>query len=568
MSTKNQDQFEKDGILQTKTIEFLMKERENNEFITVSHSGNLGDDLQNSNIEIFSILAPKNKISKMLEKSDWDFTIGSSIPRIDPIDQSEGDNNKFEIEYSRYCGNSEESGIIPLVVRRNFDGAKKGYCELSEEFRHFYNLYESGDGKFYRITDHESKTLVATISGSTVKVRQSELRKFLAVKEMYLSIQFYGTVHSGRTLEQLQLKPGNCLRKKDERCNYFLHIGNDKYSTLALPSFSLLCGKVLISPIKKSRQCIPWISEDEDKFETFITRVEKNCIEIRQSCDPGGMSNHEFLTKIFFNDKVLEKYRTKSNYKIRHGHIDGLGLSINEYPGEDFISVYLGDLGRNLSYKEQKYWASENIAPFSLAKDPNDQRNLYSKFNDSDKLEHVFKRELEKLHNTCTDILGWQIINPLVEKDKYRLGYIRELTSNEQSDIDALILSLDIILIDSLNIDHFRKTQSNLSSHSIIENFKVIISESKNSESNAKKDIYKDISSKQIEFLFDLRRLRNKGAAHAKDHRYEKTYSNTKYIGKNYEEQSKEMIQDSIGFLKFLMHLVHKNFFSSKNRNS
>ena len=94
-----------------------------------------------------------------------------------------------------------QHGSIPLIIKRNFESQYNGYLEIAEEFRLFHNLYHDRDTDEY----YKNGELIAVITPNEVQIRLKELRQYLAIKKMYLSMLFEFNEYSEQTLEELEL---------------------------------------------------------------------------------------------------------------------------------------------------------------------------------------------------------------------------------------------------------------------------------------------------------------------------------------------------------------------------
>lgn len=61
----------------------------------------------------------------------------------------------------------------------------------------------------------------------------------------------------------------------------------------------------------------------------------------------------------------MQKYYSSSEYEITDGHLDRTGAWSLRFDNNspNHVSVFLGDLGRDLPSKEQVYWKSFNLIP-------------------------------------------------------------------------------------------------------------------------------------------------------------------------------------------------------------
>ena len=107
-------------------------------------------------------------------------------------------------------------GSEPLVICRQFSGIKENYIEISEEFRLFHNLYHDKQKNTYiKIVDAGNQETIAIVKSDAVQIRLKEIRQFLAIKEMYLSMLFQFEECSAYSLEALGLNDVEPEFKRD-----------------------------------------------------------------------------------------------------------------------------------------------------------------------------------------------------------------------------------------------------------------------------------------------------------------------------------------------------------------
>ena len=108
------------------------------------------------------------------------------------------------VKYFRWGVDEDMYGSEPLVVGRRFRRMKENYFEISEEFRLFHNLYHDRKTDTYiKIDDAGNEETIVIIKPNEVQIRLKEIRQFLAVKEMCLSILFEFNEYSRYSLEEL-----------------------------------------------------------------------------------------------------------------------------------------------------------------------------------------------------------------------------------------------------------------------------------------------------------------------------------------------------------------------------
>ena len=191
---------------------------------------------------------------------------------------------------------------------------------------------------------------------------------------MILSIQFDGKIYSPFSLEHLALDEINDTIVNSTE-NYLCRL--EDTGNLLGPEYQsclYLSGKIFISSFEKNK-CGIWPYDEKKKYEDYIIGIDDNGNEIIVNSNPNDLGNFfqsnndnpSYLTPVFFNKEVLDKYyKHSTTYNVEAGFVrcGGLwGLPIDNDIPNNKIVVWLGDLGRNLPYSEQKYWRGFNIVP-------------------------------------------------------------------------------------------------------------------------------------------------------------------------------------------------------------
>ena len=190
------------------------------------------------------------------------------------------------------------------------------YKEICEEFRLFHRLYhDRKQDQYIKIDDDGNAHRVVVVEPNRIQIRLQEIRQFLAIKEMYLSIQFDCREHSEHSLEELGLKDGGDNQRKDLMC--WGHHYGDSGGIGSHRAFSRLLGKRLIAPLPKSKSGFWGFAEEpQKKYIEFIIDVDKNGDEISYTSNPDALANNfganphapNYLTPVHFRKQVLDKY--------------------------------------------------------------------------------------------------------------------------------------------------------------------------------------------------------------------------------------------------------------------
>lgn len=415
---------------------------------------------EGENLGVFSALIPNKYVEMSLSKTSWDVRVDDGHPAC-VVNYNQGSE---DVTYLRF-GHSDE--IEPFVIHRSFHGIRDSYNEISEEFRHFHDLYHDVEKNYFlKFDDSGIETLVAKIEPDKVEVRLKEVRQFLAIKEMHLAIYFDLKRFSDILPNDFPVK----LDYKDDltyylvRADYVDFFLKDKYR-----SYSYLFGKKLLSPLSLER-CGIWPFDEEEKkeYESFIIGLDENGDPVKHSCDPDGLANYyganpeapNYLTPIFFRREVLTKYYAHpERYSVEDGFLRcqglwGLKLDNNHH---EFIVVFLGDLGIELPFNEQKYWSSFNVPPEGKISKTNFKRSFLAEFTEPEQIDLIFKSRFTKFSEDWKTVKGWSFFRELTESDRHFFDALRIPLTNSQAELDSQALALTKIMIDSLNESEIEK---------------------------------------------------------------------------------------------------------------
>lgn len=244
------------------------------------------------------------------------------------------------------------------------------------------------------------------------------------------------------------------------------------------------------------------------------------------SCDPDLLANYfganpdapHYLTPVFFRKEVMQKYYSSSDYEITDGHLYRTGAWSLRFDNNspNHVSVFLGDLGRDLPSKEQVYWKSFNLIPDGRKiSRTNFERSFLGNFYDAENPEHRFKQKFKDIQAYWYKKYGWYLFLPLSTKDEHFYESLRSMLSNEQSEFDAQVLALTKITIDSINVkslrNHLGVTDKSTKSISLMKN---LLEKLESPHFSALSSLLKGVQS-----------VRSTGVAHRKGTEYEKTMS-------------------------------------------
>ena len=447
--------------------------------------------------------------------------------------------NEDECIYSRF---NNKIGIEPFVIERNYDGlGKQDELEIVEEFRLLNNLYF--DRQKYEYVDLENETTVVKIKDGFVSVHRQYLKRYLSVKEMVM------LVHCD---SRYFMENGFVIREpvveRDKNKIYTLSI-----NMIGQKTFSLLYAKMIIygCPIKECGYC-PY-NEQELEFEDYAITIDEDGNNVMASSNPSKLANFindnsdapYYLTPVFFKREVLQRYYAKPNrYSVESGIIrcGTLWSLYIDNEGSEYVSAYLGDLGRDLPNKEQKHWKAYNIVIDGKISKPKIMRDFFCRSTSSESPVFIFQNKYEEVNHSYTEKVGYPLFLPLHDDDKYTLSGLRIPLLDSQEEFDNQVLSLVKLIIDSLN--------ENKIEMSISPGKKITGSISKLEELFKKGGLseYEEI----VKFLRNLQGLRSASVAHKKGSNYEKI-SRTFQLGELSKiDVFEKIMSQANNFLKYI----------------
>jgi len=415
----------------------------------------LSQDTHPDRFGLFCALLTDKAAEKALEHDSWDICIGDGLPG---FSQDWSDGEQYA-EYHRYGG---IGGVRPLIIYRQFYGAFPSYLELCEEFRHYHNLAD--DPKRGVLLDFDKSGYeidVARIAPQQIKVRLKYLRRFQAGTQLHVGIYIDSVRYSKLRLEDIPPEQHDLIHVAEDvrycrnirRCD---HIA--EYAT-----FSKLLSKVLLAPPPQDHAGIwPFEKDDRDREVFFIVGTDDHGEPIEHTSDPDKLANYfggnpgapHYLTPVYFRKEVLSKYYADPDrYTVSDGHLSCLSLwgcqIDNNHPTH--VVVFLVDLGRNLPYEERLHWKQFNVPPEGGMSKTNFRRSFLAQFAAPEAPDLLFREEYQHLSRAWNSSQGWPLFLPPNPEDAHLLDTIRVPVTNSQAELDAQLLTLAKLLIDSLN---------------------------------------------------------------------------------------------------------------------
>ena len=494
----------------------------------------------------FSALVPSSRIPSLIGKDCWDLHLGGGNPSVWTHYES------GKISKHVYCPFGNEEGIEPLVLYRSFHGVREKFLEVAQEFRMYHNLYPEPSRKRFLVFNRDGDESEAVRYGpDLVEIRTDLLLRFCAIKQMALAIYVDSFRYSPDTLEQLGLEEA---RLPAAGANYQYHVAvvpEDSAIKGGFETIGIIMGKKYILPG-------PMPSEGDDEqaevYQEFVINTDVHGKPIKHTCDPDKLANYfgknpnapHYLTPVFFRSDVLSKYYAEpQKYSVEDGYLrcSGLwGLRIDN-DHSDYVVVYLGDLGRDVSENERNYWLSFNVPPEGRKiSATNFRRSFLAEPTDPRKPDLVFKHEFGRFQADFCKATEWDFFLPLHQDDEHFLNGLHILSKDNQADFDTQLIALTKVLVDSLNEKEITKDLPTL-----VDNDKGITKLEKSFAARGMVGF-----EPHIKFLRVLQDLRSKSAAHRKGSNYEKLIEDLKMADEGQQRVFSALLTAATDFILYL----------------
>ena len=429
---------------------------------------------------------------------------------------------------------------------------KPSFLELAQEFRFYFNLFHDVPrNRYLEITSNGDEVEVVRYTERKMEVRTNLIVKFAAVKQMAIAIYLESQRCSKLSLEELGLEGIRDVDKGPLFCAPWSILSSEfllkqDYATTAL----MVGAKKYILPPPAPFE----VGEPPERFQEFIIGLAEDGQPIRYTCAPDKLANYfganpeapNYLTPVHFRSEVLAKYYDDpSRYSVEDGYLrcgSLWGIRIDN-DHENYITAFLGDVGRDLSEVERDYWISFNITPVG---DGISRTNLMRSFmaqpTDPERPDLVFKQVYQSFGSQFAKVSGWQFFLPLHQKDLHFFSGLRLLAKDNQVEFDSQLLSLTKVLIDSLNEKEIAKRAEGIEPNE------------KGISKLGKMLTTCGLSGFEghIKFLRVLQDLRSKSAAHRKGSSYDALVEELQLSDVGQKAVFAGLVSSAVDFLKFL----------------
>lgn len=423
------------------------------DWITIYEHGNETINGIRNDVFTFCALIANNDryIRNHLQNFEWGFSpnsFGHSF--FEQVSHNIG-NGQFEDEIHFVIGNKKED-FEYLVAHRFFNKKYVTQFDINPKLIWYNNLVKVGNNYVDPINDE----IMIRTSQNRVEVLTRYLRDFLAAHNKVCVVVF-----DHRRFLHTEDKYSN-IQKVFSNADYYLLYSLNTRDYDDYNVSSSIIGKSIIRPYTECQHNSLKFLIEEDEFEDFIYDVDRETGKLKvYTCDENKLANYfganpeapHFLTPVFFNKAVLNKYKTDTaNYIISDGLIRYLDewdipFTINE---EDKVVVWLGDLGR-IPYAEQKYWRTENIVPQGDIEENFWKQQIEAVFVDKILPEKGIFTLIETVNRKFLDKYNIVLFNPLSEADKSIISAFLTPVANNIDEYKEYLMQFCKITVESIN---------------------------------------------------------------------------------------------------------------------
>ncbi|WP_309304626.1 hypothetical protein [Schaalia dentiphila] len=452
----------------------------------------------------FIALSQPTLRDKILADVGWDVRKGEGIPGF----VMSGD----EVSYYKSASLPE---FEPLVILQEFFGIVPDVVNISEDFRYLMRLWlDNKSGNYYQIREDGDKELAVRVSGDRIEVRTPLLKRYLAARQldavMYIdsnvSACFDGELSDLSDLdsdvisaEHLTCLSRNVWRDSSQRSRVWTR---------------LLAKRILEHPSREKCGIWPWDDIESDEYPEFIIGENDSGEAVSWTCSPEHLRNYygknpdapHYLTPVYFKPEVLKRYYEDDGCEVRDGYLscgNQWGVSIDN-GCLSYVSVFLGDIGRDIPQSHWNHWKAYNIAPIGGMSEEAIRRSFFNQSVKSRNPEHIFKRVYAALQEEWEKGWGWRLHRKAEGLDAGVLARLHIPVNESEAEFRAQSLNLALVLVDLLNEKRLIQGMDK------VDNEKGIDRLSRFLESNRYEYVERDIS-----LLRKVQQMRSRFAAHS-----------------------------------------------------
>ena len=399
----------------------------------------------------FIALSQLNMRERVIRDVGWDIRKGEGIPGF--VDDG------TEVRYFR-SGSLPE--FEPLVVLQEFFGVVPDELNISEDFRFLMRLWRDPKSRnYYEIQESGDKELAIRISGERIEVRTPLLKRYLAARQLdavlyidsNVGIDYDGDPADLDDFYELTFSPESLTCSSR-------YVWRDRSQSGRIWT-RFLAKRIIKAPPREKCRIWPWDKVGADEYPEFIISEDEFGEPVRWTCNPDSLQDYygknpdapHYLTPVFFKPDVLSRYYDSDDYEVRDSYLSCgqlWGVSLDN-GCLDYVSVFLGDIGRDIPQSHWDHWKAHNIAPLGRMSEAAIRRSFFNQSVESGNPEHRFKRAYRDLQEKWEAAWGWRLHRRAEELDAGVFSRLRIPVNESEAEFRVQLHNLALILVDLLN---------------------------------------------------------------------------------------------------------------------
>ena len=400
----------------------------------------------------FIALSQLDMRERVIRDVGWDIQKGEGIPGF-------VDHGAEEVSYFK-SGSLPE--FEPLVVLQEFFGVVPDEVNISEDFRFLMRLWRDPKSRnYYEIQESGDRELAIRISDERIEVRTPLLKRYLAARQLdaVLYIDSNVGVDYDGDLADLADFDEEVFSVENLTC-YSRAVWRDTSQSGRIWT-RFLAKRIIKAPPRERCRIWPWDKVAADEYPEFIISEDEYGEPVRWTCNPDSLGNYygknpdapHYLTPVFFKPEVLSRYYDSDDYEVRDAYLScGQLWGVNLDNGcLDYVSVFLGDIGRDIPQSHWDHWKAHNIAPISRMSEAAIRRSFFNQSVESGNPEHRFKRAYRDLQDKWEAAWGWRLHRHAEELDAGVFSRLRIPVNESEAEFRTQLHNLALILVDLLN---------------------------------------------------------------------------------------------------------------------
>lgn len=453
--------------------------------------------------QFIALSQPKLR-ERVIRDVGWDIRKGEGIPGF--VDDGTG------VSYFKSASLPE---FEPLVVIQDFFSVVPDELNVSEDFRFLMRLWrDPKSGNYYEIQESGDKELAIKISGKKIEVRTSLLKRYLAARQLDAVLYIDSNVSVEYDGDLADLADLDCESCSAERLSCLSRNVWKDSSQKQRVWTRLLAKRILKAPPRERCGIGPWDDIELGEYPEFIIGEDEFGETVSWTCSPESLRDYHgknpdaphYYTPVYFKPEVLLRYYDDDKYEIKEGYLSCeqlWGVSLDNY-SVDYVSVYLGDIGRDIPQSHWNHWKAYNIAPIGGMNEGAIRRLSFNQSVESWNPEHRFKRVYAALQEEWEKGWGWRLHRKAEGFDAGVLTRLHIPVNESEAEFRAQSLNLALMLVDLLNENCLIQGMDKVDDEKGIDKLSRFL------ESNKYAYVERDIS-----LLKKVQRMRSRIAAHA-----------------------------------------------------